>query len=358
MFSTNGRIDHLTLAVSNNSNKVITPRLSGQFIRTDMNPQLWIAEAGPSLLQPGQTATYQLTSNRDDLTFYAHEAVQIVVTDAGGDYQLRGVTSIEPDRSYLWPDAIPNPEFKLWDTTLKTPLFWAIEGKGTTEPTSFQGRNAVRLIADEVPGKPLHIALANLILFPKESFGIWLHPPVSNPALAYGLEILTTDQRPKRLWMLFGPQDYTGPVDDGIHVLNYFAPEKTWTYQEVDLQAAFAQAGWPLPPLRPTLVRNISIDARQIELRLLFISQDPAINTVTFGPIQQEGYRIPPQRLMTETLNDPAGYYQRLARSYLNKRNSELALEAYQRALDYDPGNTDILANITLIKQILHEEGQ
>lgn len=352
-FSTAGRIDRLTIVVGNHSQTTITPRFAVQSARTGMNPLPWLIESGPLALQPGEKGTYQITSDRLDRTFYAHEAVQIVVTDAGGDYRLRGVLTIEPDRGYLWPDAIPNPEFRLWDTSRMTPTFWSIVGNGAVEPALFDDKTAVRLVAREQAGSPQRIALANNILFPNAPFGVWVAPPRSNSPLAYGLEILAGEHK---LWMLFGARDYTGPVDEGTFLINRFAPENTWTYQEVDLSAAFAEAGWSLPPLQQTLIRDLFIDARRIDLRLLFISNDPGIKAVTFGPIQQGEYRVSPQRLMAETFDDPAAYYQRLAETYLSERNTTLALAAYQRALDFDPGNSEILARLDWLKQQIEEE--
>jgi cytochrome c-type biogenesis protein CcmH/NrfG len=54
---------------------------------------------------------------------------------------------------------------------------------------------------------------------------------------------------------------------------------------------------------------------------------------------------------MADTLNDPAGYYQRLGLAYEEQRNAARALEAYRRALDFAPGDAEILASIDRIKE-------
>ena len=100
------------------------------------------------------------------------------------------------------------------------------------------------------------------------------------------------------------------------------------------------------------------MDARQVELRLLFSNQSATINSAVFGPIQQGEYRVTPQSLMTETFDDPAGYYVRLGEAYLSSRNPRRALEAYQRALDFAPGDPGILSKIESVKYQLAGDGQ
>jgi hypothetical protein len=272
----------------------------------------------------------------------------LVVTDAGGDYALRGVLAIDPDKTFLWPDAIANPNYRVWDENSMTPLFWSLDGQGSIEPIFLKGIDGIRLTLASESHTARRMALATTVLLPETPFGIWVYPPANDPQITYGLEIIGDDHR---VWMLFGPQGYNGPADQGVFVINHTAPSATWSYEPIDIPAAFAAAGWPVPSMRPSLVGGAFMDSRQIELRLLFMSEDPVTRTAVFGPIEQSEYRVPPQALMAEAFDDPAGYYVRLAEAYLGQRNMPLALEAYQRALEFAPADPNIAASIALLKQ-------
>lgn len=355
MLASDGRVERLTLEVANLSRETLTPRFAIQSARSVANPLPWYIEAGPRSLHPGQSAVYNISNHRADRAFFAQEAVQIVVTDAGGDYALRAVLTVEPDRAYLWPDAIPNADYRIWNMSQTAPIFWSLFGSGLALPVSEGGRDGVRLSLESAPDAPRRMALANTILFPPKPFGIWLYPPADDPEVAYGIEILDGEHR---LWVLFGPQAYAGPAEEGLSVIHRAAPAGEWSYHEIDLRAVYAEAGQPLPPLRRVSYRGMSLDAQEIELRLLFIAGESPINEAIFGPLAQKDYRVPPPALMAETLDDPAAYYARLGEAYERERNYQRALEAYRRALDFAPGRADLLEGVERVKQQITEEGR
>ncbi|MEK7324234.1 MAG: hypothetical protein AAB217_03125, partial [Chloroflexota bacterium] len=93
------------------------------------------------------------------------------------------------------------------------------------------------------------------------------------------------DNGQHKLWLLFGPQAYSGPVDDGVMVVNQIIPSGEWTRRTIDLPAVYAQAGLQLPPLQHATYRGLEGDLRLIHLRLLLVSDVPA--TAYFGEIEQ-----------------------------------------------------------------------
>lgn len=356
-----GRITGMSVQVVNRSQRILTPRFALQNRYASGNPLPWYIDRGPRSLSPGQTAVYHISTERRDRSFFAHDTAQLVVTDAGGDYSLRGVATIQADSSFLWPDAIPNPAYRFWDSGLGVPIFWGLvadpPGSGTVSPRNKAGRGALTLTLDADDKGLNRVALESVITFPLHPFGIWVYsePPAEVlSSVAYGLEI---DDGEHQLWVLFGSQEYAGPLEEGQYVINYTVPSRTWVYQEIDVLAAYAEAGWPLPALRPTTYRDLDMDFRLVHLRLLLAADGPVDDLQAyFGPIEQDNYRVEPQTLMAETLDDPTSYYIRLAESYVRGRNYSRALEAYQRALHYSPDNSQARDGMERVRQRLAGE--
>jgi uncharacterized membrane protein len=340
LFTAQGRVTRMDVEVTNQSRRTLTPRFAIQHRYAGGNPLPWHIDLGPRSVPPGQTAHYRISTDQHAPGFFAHDAAQLVVTDAGGDYALRGTATIGPDRSFLWPDAIANPAYLFWNGV---PIYWELvvdpPGSGKVSPGNKDGRGAATL-ALNADGRGLNrVVLQSLVPFPLQPFGIWVYsdPPKEDPSsVAYGLEI---DDGDRRVWFLFGSTDYAGPLEEGQCVINRIVPPRTWVYQEIDVPAAYAEAGWSLPDLKPAVYRGLDVDLRLVHLGLL-LAADGAQGDLQayFGPIEQKDYQIEPQMLMAETFDDPAGYYIRVAESYIRGRNYSLALEAYQRALEFSPG--------------------
>lgn len=272
LFTTVGRVTHMIVDVTNTSDRTLTPRFSIQSRGAAWNPLLWHIDDGPRALAPGQSATYQLSATSEERTFFGHETAQLVVADAGADYALRGVLTLEADRSFLWPTAIPNPGFRFWDKSLNEPLLWKLLS-GSAAMIEKDGREALALSGRRA-------ALDCRVVFPEKPFDIWLYS--ENSTAAYGLEV---DDGQHKLWLLFGPQPYTSPVDDGVIVVNQLIPSGEWTRETIDLPAVYIQAGLGLPPAQHLVYRGLEGDLRLIHLRLLLASDAPA--TAYFGEIEQ-----------------------------------------------------------------------
>jgi uncharacterized membrane protein len=354
-----GRVTAMTVDVINKSDRVIAPRFAVQHANTTLNPIAWSIQSGAAILRPGQSDTYEITANGEANTFIVHDTAQLVVTDAGGDYSLRAVASTGLDQSYLWPDAITNPRFSFWADG--KPIFWQARSQpidsGSLSMIHRDGQDAVILKLDAREQGLNYIALENRIVFPSKPFGIWIYSdsiPPNSPARAYGIEI---DDGQHRLWILFGPKAYSGPTS-AHHVINRLVPENRWVYQEVDLAAAYAEAGWQLPEPRFTNYRSIEAEFRLINFRLLLAVDGPAGQLEAhFGPIIQDKYAPAPEDLMAETLADPVRYYVRLGDSYRQARNYLRAMESYERALQFAHDNTLARSKLQEIRQHLAQPG-
>jgi hypothetical protein len=358
-----GRVVHMELVVANHSDGDLSPRFAIQRFPYAVFPQPWHIEQGPPILQPGQTGTYSISTNRSESTFGVHDVTQVVVTDAGGDYSKRGIATIEQNDTFFWPDAIPNPEYLFWDTYENTPIHWGLvdspSGSGKVSLVHQDGREILKLELEARSEGINKVSVKNWVPLPLSPFGIWLYwdPPSDDPStVAYGLEI---DDGEHLLWLLYGGVHYSGPLAEGQYIVHHSIPPRTWVYQEIDIPAAYAQAGWRLPDLELAAgYRGLDVDLRMIDLRLFIAAKGPRISSLeaNFGRIEQENYRVDPHALMKETFDDPVGYYMRLAESYLRGRNYSRALESFERALQFSPEDPELESEIRWLMQRIDAE--
>ncbi|MDE3090417.1 MAG: hypothetical protein KGJ80_13630, partial [Chloroflexota bacterium] len=103
LMNESGQVAQIPVEVTNLSDRVLTPRFALQHRFGTLNPLPWDIDDGPASLAPGQSAIYRISTGDNSRAFLAHEAAQVVVTDARGDYSLRGLATIVPDHSYLFP---------------------------------------------------------------------------------------------------------------------------------------------------------------------------------------------------------------------------------------------------------------
>jgi uncharacterized membrane protein len=347
--------ERLVIDVTNLGAHRMTPRFAIQARSNAANPLTWYIEHGPLDLSAGETATYSIVSNRSDRTFRGWEPAQLIVTDAGGDYAMRGVLTIEPDPAFQWPEMIPNADYRTWDEGQGMPMYWLPSNLDSASLVNQDGRQAIQLNARPTADVPSEHSLFTSFLHPGIPFGTWLYPPVGSASSAYGLQVFDGTNR---LWILFGPRPYAGHIPGGVHVLQRIVPAGAWRYQKIDVDSAYAEAGLSLPPLSLNYFRGLVIEARVIRLGLFFTTDPSATGEALFGPILQSNDRPTPQALMAETLTHPAEYYARLGKEYELQRNHGLAFEAYQNALRFAPGEKGILTTIDRLRRLMAGEPQ
>jgi uncharacterized membrane protein len=358
LFTSNGYVNNITVVLANDSNEVMTPRFSVQHQNQLLNPLSWHIDEGPSTLGPGQSATYKISTNKNTFGFLFHEDAQVVATDASGNYGLRAVARLQPDFTYLWPEAITNPDFRFWDTDDNAPSFWPLlsepPGSGRVTPDYKDGRVSLKVTLDTSSPGYKWTALQNLITYQHKAFGIWLYvdPALENRSdVAYGLEF---DDGEHRLWLLFGAEEYGGSVPDGVRIVQRSTPVGTWVYQEIDLPALYAEVGWEPPPFKLAVFRGLDADFQLLWLSLMVATTAETGEEISayFGPFEQD-YHVTPQLRMAQALDDPAAYYIRSAQTHIRDRNYLRALEAYQQALKFSPDSAEALEGVEQVRQHL-----
>jgi uncharacterized membrane protein len=358
LFSSDGYVNNMTVVLANNSNEVMTPRFFVQHQDQLLNPLSWHIDEGPPTLGPDESATYKISTDKNTFGFLFHEDAQVVATDARGNYELRAVARLQPDFTYLWPEAISNPDFRFWDTAANTPSFWYLlnepSGAGRVTPVYKDSRVSLKITLDTSSPGYKWTALQNLITYQHKAFGIWLYvdPTLENRSdVAYGLEF---DDGEHRLWLLFGAEEYAGGAPDGVRIVQRSLPVGTWIYQEIDLPVLYAGAGWEPPPFKPAVFRGLDADFQLLWLRLMVAATADTGEEISayFGPFEQD-YHVTPQLRMAQALDDPAAYYIRLAQTHSRDRNYLRALEAYEQALWFSPYSTEALEGIEQVRQQL-----
>ncbi len=349
-----GTINTVDARITNKSQRVLTPRFMVQSNRTTWNSVPWQIDSGPTTLQPGQSADYQVSAGLNDAAWTLYDTSQLVVVDAGENSALRGVATLPADPALLWPDAIPNAAYQFWTDDRSSPIFWAVQsfpaGSGGASIEKQAGRDALALAVDP-KGSGLGVtSVAVQTIFPARAFGVWLYADsalANSPLAAYGIEL---DDSQHVVRYQIGALNDTPSSASTQNYQRLNLPPDQWSYVEIDPSAVYTQQGWQLPTLQQSF-RDLNSAVRPLTIRFFAAAgsnQGPI--TAYFGPIQQADYGPAPETLMAETLNNPAEYYVRLGDMYLQQRNDRRAVEAYQQALGYSY-SADIAAKLQRTQQ-------
>ncbi|MHB8629696.1 MAG: tetratricopeptide repeat protein [Aggregatilineales bacterium] len=352
LIDASGRVSEITVTVANASDHMLLPRFAVQHGQTYTNPVGWHIDAGPATLQPGEVGAYRIAAPEDADSFYVGSPGQVIVTDGGNQYALRGLTTIPPDRSFLWPDLIANPSYFFWNDAQNSPLYWIPQSNppdnGSVAMVRHDGRDALELTLNVGATADNRATLETQTVFPTTPFTIGVYAGAAlqdSTATVFGIEI---DDGHHTLWLVFDKATYSGaiPVE---RMVTLSATPGQWTDVTIDLAHLYKQIGWPLPALANTAYRGIDADFRLITLRL-FVAADgthsaPRTVHAYFGDIQQTP--TAPETFMADTFVDPAAYYVRIGDTQVAATNYSRAVEAYRRALDFAPNNPEILDKLS-----------
>ena len=340
-------INRLLLRVVNTANQEITPRI-GVHSRGHQ-PYPWLIESGPLSLMPGQEGLYEIST---DLPFRMIDLVSgalVVVTDASGDYRVRGSLEIQRDPSLIPPDNIFNSAYLHGPREDEIPWGWQIEST-SPQPVSVryletsEGFWAVELGLMPTSDSELweSVALSQWILFPTGELSAWVHPPplVSNPravpSSAYGLEF---DDGSHKLWISFGPDTGSRHLSENHYYRYQSAPTGEWSRQLIDLRSIYDELGWTLPPLQRVVRGDLELLTRMVTVKLIVAARgQQAADSVIgmFGPLEILQGRIPETERVAEAVTNQAEYSTAIGDLKLEQRNYADASVDYSAALAAD----------------------
>jgi len=342
-------IDDMVVFVRNTTDTTIRPRFAVQ--RASWQPYPWDIVSGPLSLAPGQSGRYRI---RTDVPYRAvplSEGGQLVVTEASGNYRVRGTLKIAPDDSFADPGAIFNSSYLALSDGADIPLGWTLQRATEQTPViehtrTADGSRAIQLGFRVNPGRGdwEGVGIAQGVLFPDADIRIWVNPPDFGPdneaslTIAYGLEL---HDGGRRLWVLFGP---SGPSEGYLGPNHYFIhrslPAGTWTEQTVDLGSTYARLGWPLPPLKRTVRGNVELVTRGTSLTLFLAARNRLRSeplTAQFGPARIEPGVDPVPTRIRHRVERRGEYYLAWSDLERGRRNFDRARELHEKAVQSPP---------------------
>ncbi|MHB8630041.1 MAG: hypothetical protein ACYDEO_28050 [Aggregatilineales bacterium] len=334
-----GWIGQLDVTVSNTSTALFSPRFA---VQSEPGGQAlpWTILTGPESLMPGATGMYTISADTvPSKAIPINQSAQIVVSDAGGNYALRALLTIPAQTNPAAIDPIDNPAFTAWPIDASTPQDWQLQPPPQTQIdmaiVSTAGHDALTLTLQRIPDSPtlIPLRLSQIVAFPRQ-FSLWVYPPhaMTQPLTdAYGIEI---NDGTHRLWIVFGGERNYMAIDPAGPIVAYMAaPSNVWSEQAIDLAGLYAQIGWPLPAFSTRIRNGVVYQARQVQFSLIVGSTTQLETIWRFGGIKQLASITDFNQVITDTLDRPDIYYERLFHQYLAQGNVDLAIKAWLNAL-------------------------
>lgn len=350
------QIREMEIEITNTTDRLLTPRFAVQ--KGSWQPYPWDIISGPISLEPGQHGKYQIRTDLPHRMFSLIEGAQIVVTDASGDYRLRGTLKIQRDLSLLNPDAVFNSNYYRGPEENAIPWGWGIVSSGKQALPIKNLLTAEDIHAVELRLPPTveqesweYVGMGQWISFPLGDVLAWVYPPASGrvqlqgPSLAYGLEF---DDGLHRLWVLFGSGSGEGWLGDNHFFTNRWAPDEVWSRQRINLKEIYDQIGWNLPQRQRVVRGDLELMTRMVTVRLLLAARDqdlPEGFSAQFGPLSIVQGPRPSSDRITDTVENPSGYYNALGDVVGQRRNFDQANWLYTIAAWFALDDMEILAD-------------
>jgi Tfp pilus assembly protein PilF len=342
------QVNHLTVRVANTSSRDLTPRIA---VHSRIHqPYPWTIDSGPISLKPGEVGIYEISTDLPYRMIDLARGALIVVTDASGDYRLRGTAQIQLDSSLLGPDTIFNSTYLHGPGEDETPWGWALDSQTKQALPIREHETPEGFRAIEMGFVPtLHsetwesVGLSQWITFPLAELMLWVHPPPPQsganlaPDFAYGLEF---DDGSHKLWVLFGSDAAAGSFTENHHYVYLPAPPDRWSEQHIDLRSIYEQLEWNLPPLQRIVRRDLELLTRMVTVKMIVAArdqQDVAQISAMFGPMSVDLGQQPIRQRVAETVKSQAEYYTAIGNMKLEQRNYSDASTDYSVALSSDP---------------------
>ena len=352
---TGNHISRLRLELTNNSGRRVTPRFTVQ--ASGQQPFFWRIESGPTQLDAGTAAPYVISTTASFARFELRRGARVTALHSGSA-SLRQTVLLAPDRSYIYPDSVPNGDFRYWvrpESHDARPAFWGIlrdpEGSGTIRFRQPEGSGAPATALDfELGPNPVgSLALDTYLALPQSPLELWVRRPrgsntFPDPAVLYGLRVLV-DHR--HVLVLFGDREAYGKLA-GIPYMMLSAAAETWTRHRLHLPAILDQLGLHPLPRRVPLPRfeHLDIPTVPLNLELYFARRrgdGPA--RASFGPLQNLGERPDVARLFADQGRKVAPHIWRGSFN-LELGNQDKALASMRQATRLAPRNPSLYLDL------------
>jgi hypothetical protein len=346
------QVDRLVLEIQNRSSASLQPRIAVQ--KGGWQPYAWVVDGGPQSLAPGESGVYQAHTDLPYRMINLVDGALLVVTDAGGRYELRGTAKIVPDYTYLDPDIVYNPNYVHGAQANALPYGWGLDARTSAGPTlsvqsTDQAFQAIEIAFTPAAGSGVWetAGITQTIPFPSNGLKVWVMPSWtlslagSQLESAYGVEF--RDDLGHVLWILYGPEAREGYLAENHYYQVRLAPINVWSEQRIDLGAIYERLGWQLPSLQRVTRGDLALFSRMVSVRL-FVGvnrADPAGEVrARFGPLLVDQAADPAGARIEAALRSPAEYFQALGDYEQMLGNEESARAYYDRSTWYQ-GHVD-----------------
>ncbi|MEQ9028834.1 MAG: hypothetical protein RLP44_09010 [Aggregatilineales bacterium] len=337
----NGRIETISVQLQNEGGQSLTPRFYVH-PRFEADAVRWRILDGPAELAGGESADFVIQPIDDDGGFFV--GAEITAFDADGQFSEPLMFGDFED--YSFPDNIFNTNFQLWTQGSAAPNGWTLDsnpaGRIRATMRTHDGRSAVQLNL-EAGSTPTLSTLTTTAPFPYTPLHLWLWRDAMDDAVTFGVEF---DDGVHRIIYDFAADEDSTRLTSTTYRETRVIPVGEWSLQTIDLSAVYDAAGWDLPEFRATVHRELLLDWRLIDMSLILAGRSDDPITAYIGEIVQPLERVSPQRLMRESINNPANTYRRIAVEHLRMRNDDLALAALETALTYTPDDVSLQVEI------------
>lgn len=346
-------INHLTLLITNNSDRPIRPRFSVQSWTNQ--PFFWDVQDGPDSLPSGNHAYYRISTIVPNEMMDMGHGGQVIVNDADND-GLRASETLSGDTGYISMDAIPNGKFEFQDRFTGAPALWGLitvpaQSGAKAELVELENLgHAMRLILQPSQTDTRAVAMLDTwMILPEAPLSVWVNPPQNaNRApdfdLIYGLELLSTFDN-HRVWVLFGDTQTSGEIEPGLPYVMLPAPRGQWSQQAIDPRTIFAALGIQIAPPQPIHTGFDSLDfpKQMLNFRLLLAARrgSTALISADFGPVAAAQSRANPEPLIQQAVADPLQID--IMRGDFNRavHNDMPAAAYYRSALNLNPNSAE-----------------
>ncbi len=359
-------VEKVTLSVENTSDRPQRPRFSVQ--STSLQPYFWEIESGPPSLAPGEQARYIVHAAATYHRFWLRHGARIMVSSADG-FARRASAFVPGDSRAAYRDAIPNPDFRYWDTMQQRPTYWGLvsvpAGGGRAAPVlpTVPGAPvaAVRLdwLGDR-DGEHFIVALDTYMVLPwgPVEISVWL-PPEANIlpdlTLVYGVRLLI---RGEPFFFLFGDGDARGEWADRGQYIMRPAPRGRWSTHHIDLRQELAAAGIDTRPLVASWDQATDWDypVLPINLQLFFSGRAGAsVPRAIFGPVRSSSLRPAMAEVLEQSRRHPEVLEAWRGDRAFAYRNFDKARQHYAAAVALAP---DVAVLRLRVAEALFQQGE
>ncbi|MCK5797983.1 MAG: hypothetical protein KAI47_12395 [Deltaproteobacteria bacterium] len=305
----------LDVAVRNTTDHVIEPRFTVQ--AAGLQPFFWHIDLGPKFLRKGQRAHYTISSDAPFSRFEVRHGARLTISQAGSQH-IRQTIQIEPDRTYVYPDIIPNPGYRFWATHSHAPTFWSIvqdpKTAGTVRykiPRGAKAPSSCLSFSLRSERRPASLFVDTYLDLPRKDIEVTVKPPLGanvlpDLKLLYGLRLIVDDNQ---VLVLFGDHEATGRLGPRLQYVILPAPIEKWSRIRISLPSILQRVKLNPLPRRHRMPRFGHLDFPVVPTNVqLFFARRVGYGDASceFGPLRSLGLRPNADSLYAEALDHPA----------------------------------------------------